>query len=154
MSAAVDIHTRPPESAVVTDITTDHAHIGEAFDEAFHSLVDYLGNQGIQPAGPGFAVYHEVTSNAPWRATVGFPVQQPGPGTEAIHAGELPGGKVAVIVHEGPYEGLAQTWTELGEWLRTHNVKSAGAPWESYVVDDSTDPEPEHWRTEIVWPVS
>ena len=154
MSAAIDIHSRPPTTAVVTDVTTDYAVISDAFDTAFRGLADYMSEQGIAPTGPAFAVYHEVAADAPWRATVGFPVAEPGPGTNGIHAGALPGGKVAVVVHEGPYEGLSQTWAEIGEWLRTHGVEAAGDPWESYVVDDSTESEPGLWRTEIVWPVA
>ncbi len=153
MSASVAVTTRRPEAAVVTDVTTDHAHLGDAFDAAFHELVAYMKRHGIEPTGPGFAVYHEVSPNEPWHTTVGFPVKDPGPGENGIHAWELPGGKVAVIVHEGPYEGLAERWSELGEWLRTHHLTPAAAPWESYLVEDSTEPEPARWRTEIVWPV-
>ncbi|HSF85097.1 MAG TPA: GyrI-like domain-containing protein [Acidimicrobiia bacterium] len=154
MSAAIDIHTRAPEVAIVTDVETDFAAISDAFDVAFRCLVGYMNERGIAPTGPAFAVYHEVAADAPWRATVGFPVETPGPGMDGIRAGVLPGGKVAVVVHEGPYEGLSQTWAEIGEWLRTQGVAPAGDPWESYVVDDSTEPEPGHWRTEIVWPVT
>lgn len=154
MSTAVDVTTRRAATAVVTEVTTDQAHISEAFDAAFRELAQYLREEGIAACGPGFAVYHEIAADRPWKATIGVPVLDPGPGTEAIRPGALPGGKVAVIVHEGPYEGLADRWSELTEWLRTHDLSPAGSPWESYVVEDSTEPEPSRWRTEIVWPVN
>ncbi len=154
MPATVDVKTRPATTAVVTDVVTDHEHIADAFDVAFHSLVTYMREQGIEPSGPGFAQYHEVASDGSWRATVGFPVEEPGPGTPHIHGGRLPGGRVAVIVHDGPYEGLAERWAEISEWIRTHGLTPAAAPWESYVVEDSTESEPSRWRTEIVWPVN
>ncbi len=153
MTVIVDICERDDEPAVMTEVETDYAHIGEAFDTGFRKLVAYMEQAGVEPSGPGFAVYHKVSARAPWRATLGFPVRDGGAGAGDIHVGSLKGGKVAVTVHEGTYEGLAETWNAFEEWLRSHHVVTAGPPWESYVVDDSTEPEPANWRTEIVWPV-
>ena len=52
MSAAIDIRSRPPTTAVVVDVTTDYAGISDAFDTAFRGLADYMSQQGITATGP------------------------------------------------------------------------------------------------------
>jgi len=67
-------------------------------------------------------------------------------------AGELPGGRAVVCWHVGPYDGLANTWKQLGEWVAEKGLVTRGAPWEEYCSDCVETPAAE-LRTRIVWPV-
>jgi AraC family transcriptional regulator len=39
------------------------------------------------------------------------------------------------------------------QWADEHDVRFAGAPWESYVTDPAANPDQSTWRTEIFWPL-
>ena len=81
-----------------------------------------------------FAIYHSMDGNTV-DLECGMPVVSPMAGTDRIRAGELPAGTVATVTHMGPYEGLAQTWSALTEWMGSQGLQPAGAPWEVYVTD-------------------
>jgi effector-binding domain-containing protein len=67
---------------------------------------------------------------------------------------EVPAARVAVLVHAGGYEAIADSYRTLGAWV-AHNATPAGLPVrEIYVVSfDETD-DPARFRTEIHWPLA
>jgi hypothetical protein len=38
-------------------------------------------------------------------------------------------------------------------WIEEQNRAPAGAPWEVYWTGPEEVPEPDQWKTEVVWPV-
>ena len=67
--------------------------------------------------------------------------------------GAASGGPAAVAVHAGPYDQLGETYAALERWIEANGLRTAGAPWESYITDPTDHPDPADWRTEIYWPV-
>lgn len=70
-----------------------------------------------------------------------------------VRAAELPGGAAAVAIHTGPYETLGETHAAIERWLDERKL-AAGAPWETYITDPATTPNPAEWQTEIVYPLA
>jgi effector-binding domain-containing protein len=64
----------------------------------------------------------------------------------------MPGGPVAVTVHYGRYEDLGGAYDAVTEWLKGHGDEADGPYWEFYHTDPYTEPDPAHWRTELVAP--
>jgi effector-binding domain-containing protein len=58
-----------------------------------------------------------------------------------------------VTTHLGPYDQLRAAYRALGLWLVEQGFKMAGPPWEFYWTDPGAEPDPNRWRTEIIWPV-
>ncbi|MFG1709417.1 GyrI-like domain-containing protein [Nonomuraea sp. M3C6] len=102
--------------------------------------------------------YHSVDDEQT-DVEIGVPVPDGVTGEGTIVAGQLPGGRVIVIVHLGGHDRLSEAYNRIEEWLTAHNGPE-GAAWEVYEwIDLSTEPDPSRWpapsewRTEIVQPV-
>jgi effector-binding domain-containing protein len=138
------------ETAVVkVDVPVEElpGAIGGAVAEVEASMAE----AGVGLAGPPFARY--LAFGPAVRAEIGFPVERPAPHVGRVYPGTLPGGRVASVVHVGPYDGLARTYEALQRWLEGRGLHPSGPMWEVYWSDPETEPDPATWRTEIFAPV-
>jgi len=135
------------------EIAPEPAHIGTMIGDGFAALMP----AGIMPAGPCFAVYHDSEFNPEAiDVEVAFPVagnatEAPQtPGGRSFSHRVVPGGKAAVLIHQGPYETIDQAYAAMGTWLESNGLSIAGPPQEAYLTapDDPSGP-----ITEIRWPV-
>ncbi len=78
-------------------------------------------------------------------------VEESEPGEVA--ASQLPGGRLAVTVHRGDYEGLNATYGRLEKWVRSQDLEPGAGPWESYIDYPTEVTDPSQLRTEVVWPL-
>jgi AraC family transcriptional regulator len=76
-----------------------------------------------------------------------------GTGEANVRADTLPGGPAAFTTHMGQYDKLPDAYAAIEQWMETHSVTPASAPWESYVTDPGDYPNPADWKTELFWPV-
>jgi effector-binding domain-containing protein len=135
--------------------------VGALMDAAMGSLGARLGASGVAPAGPPYARYHAWGGDLA-DVEIGFPVAQAIPGLAALtEAAEgevggsvLPGGRVAVIVHRGPYMALGDAYGRLHDWIHALGEDDGPGPWESYIDNPAEVDDPTTLRTEIRWPVA
>jgi AraC family transcriptional regulator len=108
--------------------------------------------RGLALVGQPFTRY---LSSGPGLLTIetGVPVSTVVEGAGQVVAGALPAGPVAVAIHAGPYEQLADTYAALERWIESNGYQTTGAPWETYVTDPADHPDPADWRTEVCWPL-
>jgi DNA-binding transcriptional MerR regulator len=66
---------------------------------------------------------------------------------------ELPETEVAVLVHRGSYDDLADTYRELGAWVALHADPADLPVREIYVVGPHDSDDVDALRTEICWPI-
>jgi AraC family transcriptional regulator len=123
--------------------------IGEGLGKAF----PYSQRSGAAIAGRPFTRYLS-TGPGLFEIEVGIPLTAPAAGEDDVKAGALPGGLAAVGLHAGPYDQLTETYAAMERWIEANGLRTAGAPWESYITDPAEHPDPGDWRTEVFWPVA
>ena len=111
---------------------------------------------GIQIEGPPIFVFHEMTDEAAKKADaegnadieVAVPVSGKVEVTGEIECYELPGGKMAKIIHKGPYQELGFTYEKLLAWIEQGGKRLVGPTREVYLNDPRIVP-PEELLTEM-----
>lgn len=122
----------------------------------YRTVFTYLHHTGTAPAGPPFARLTHIRGLVAVEA--GFPVlddldeldkiDRGGP----VQASMLPAGPAAVTTHTGDHRDLDAAYRAVRDWLDARSHRPAGPPWQTYLTDASSQPEPTRWRTEIVVP--
>ena len=83
-------------------------------DTAFPALFAWLGEHGVEPAGPPFIRTREVdTRGEPLELDVAVPVAAPVETDGDVRADVLPAGRYLTLLHVGPYR--SETATDLGD---------------------------------------
>lgn len=148
----VEIHRVHAREAAVVRTTVAPDGLPAAVREGLATVARAAGESAVGLAGPPFVRYLEW---GPERvvADIGFPVVRPTPTVGEVRPATLPGGRVASIVHVGPYETIASTYVALRDWLTDTGRGELGPMWEVYWTDPASEPDPSTWRTEIVVPL-
>ncbi len=142
----------PTQPTAVVRATVPMQELPAFFSRAYGSVMAALGAQGLTPVGGPFAYYLGMPTETV-QVEAGFPIAQPiAPSSDVVASG-LPGGKVATVVHVGPYEALPATYDRLTAWARERGLQMADSMWEVYYSDPEKEPDPSTWRTGVYWPV-
>jgi effector-binding domain-containing protein len=154
-----------PYLAIRCDVTNG---IRAAVDRSFPQLFAWLGQHGIEPAGPPFIRYLEVDeSGEPLEIEVAAPIAgQTEPVTDdTVRAGTLPAGRYVTALHTGPYRhddvpDLVDAQAALRSWTEQNGV-TTGRPSERgtqlsccvehYRVGPPLEQDWTKWETELAY---
>jgi effector-binding domain-containing protein len=148
-----------PSAAVRVSQPMDEMDLAALFDQHLPNIAHRLADLGIEPAGPPYGRYHQfgpdvvdVEIGIPTAGPPGIlaPIEDAVPGELA--ASSLPGGRLAIAVHRGSYDGLPKAYEELHDWIHAQGAEEGPGPWESY-VDDPSEVDVAELKTEICWPL-
>ncbi|MDD1644912.1 MAG: GyrI-like domain-containing protein [Methanomicrobiales archaeon] len=128
--------------------------------ELLMTIITHAMKNGVAIAGPPVFVCHETSSEAVRAANlagtadveVAWPVAGTVKGAGEIRAYTLPGGKMARILHHGPYEACESTYLRLFTWIGERGLQISGPVREMYLNDPREVP-PDQILTEILAPV-
>jgi effector-binding domain-containing protein len=128
--------------------------------ELLPKLYEYAGSNGAQFTSMPVFVCHEVTAekvmeadkNGTANVEVAAPIASEIPTTDEIKCYTLPGGKMAKIIHKGPYAACGPTYEKLFTWLEENSKKIVGPTREVYLNDPNEVGE-EEALTEIYAPI-
>lgn len=103
--------------------------------------------------GPPFAIYHRWSKDST-DVEAGLPVEQPAISNDPYMARVLPGGPIVRAAYYGPYEGSETAHNAVYAYTQKNGLTITGSPWEVYLTDPGTEPDPSKWLTYICYPVS
>ena len=128
----------------------------------FHRICEFAFSKNIPIAAYPAFLWHETTVEEAQEADlegnadieVVFPISELIETTrdDEIRVYELPGGKMAKIVHKGPYEECTLTYEKLFSWI-TENGKRIVGPVREVYLNDPQEVQPEEILTEIYAPL-
>lgn len=145
------VTSTPTTTAVVRGVVP-MAELPAFYDRAFGSLGPTITGQGVTITGPAFGLYRGVPGETA-DLEAGFPTDRKVDSDGEVAAGELPGGRVARLVHAGPYDDLGPAWQRLREWITQQGHTPGEQFWEVYLTEPTPDMDPHDLRTELNWPV-
>lgn len=143
----------PTRVASIRDVVENYGSVGALLGEVFAAL----GQHGIAPTGPCFAVYYDTEyKERDVEVEAAVPVgggELPSGGRAAIR--ELPGhAEMASLVRQGPYDDFTPAYGELMEWIQTNGYRIVGPNREIYLRGPGENVPPESFLTEIQFPVA
>jgi effector-binding domain-containing protein len=154
-----------PYVAIRSEVTNG---IRAAVDRSFPQLFAWLGEHGIEAAGPPFIRFLEVDHQGePLEIEVAAPIpdETDPPADDTIRAGTLPAGRYATLVHIGPYrsddvpdlgdaQAALKSWTEQ-QGLPTARPSKRGSSLpccvEHYRIGPPTEQDWTKWETELAY---
>ena len=123
-------------------------------------LYAFAARNQINPIGPPLFVCHEIHPEKIMEAVilmnadieVAVPIAGKVEGSDNIKSYELPGGKMAKIVHKGPYREVGPSYEKLFDWLLKNGKMITGPTREVFLTYLQEVPEGEQ-LTEIYAPI-
>jgi effector-binding domain-containing protein len=125
--------------------------IGAAWRPALDQVWQFLAqHHGLRSDGHNIFLYHHPASRRdPMDVDFGVQVTRSFPKEGEVFATETPTGKVATVLHVGPYERLGETHEAIHAWATANKMMFAGKSWEIY-GDWSDDPAKLETRVEYL----
>jgi effector-binding domain-containing protein len=129
--------------------------------ELLMKVYEYSVKKKLVITGPPIFICHEISPEAVMEANtkgtarveVAWPVSGTTKGTKEMKVYVLAGGKMAHIIHYGPYESCEPAYLKLVAWIKEKGLMISGPIREVYPNDPRVVP-PEKIITEIFVPVS
>ncbi len=150
MSYECVLKQQPAQPALTVRTHAPVQDLPKLFGRVYGEIMQYLGELGEQPAGMPFAAYHTMDMQN-LDIEVGFPVAREIAGKGEFQASEFPGGRLASVIHIGPYEQLSLAYDALALWVKEQGYEPTGVSFELYYSEPETPPH--EIRTEILFPL-
>jgi effector-binding domain-containing protein len=144
--------------------------VPEFADRVFPELFGWLGQHGVQPAGPPFIRVRETDADGePLDLEVGVPVAADDAavanGDDRVRADSTPAGRYLTVVHVGPYRSetttdLADARRELTSWAEDSKLAYSRATergiefscaLEQFRIGPTEEPDFTKWETEFAY---
>ena len=133
--------------------TVNQMEMNNIHGKSYAKINKYMDDHGIESTEVPLTIYH-FWSDTLVDIEIGIPVNDSTiTGNDEIKLNKIKSGYVVTATHYGPYERLPETYFGINEWMRKNKVVVTGPPWESYITDPATEPDPEKWKTAIFFPV-
>ena len=145
---------KTPSLAIKEVVAT--ADLESWWEEAFEELRSAAQRAGLERAGPDGALYpgdlFEVES-AEVVAFVPFVRAPDAPRSSRVHPYVVPAAELAVLLHEGPFSDLDQTYGALGTFVSDRAISIDEPIREYYLVTSFDTADERKHRIEVAWPI-
>lgn len=127
----------------------DPGDISKTMGEAFHKVMMFMSENGIQTTGKVMAVYYAYDpQKMTFRAGFSVSPEDAAKAAGDIKADATPAGNALSFTHVGPYATLRDSYGKMMQHVEENGLALAAPTWEVYVNDPRTTPE-EALRTDV-----
>jgi effector-binding domain-containing protein len=155
MEAMMDFHCEIKEQAAQPTLSirkrTPIDGLPQLLGESYGKIAGYLAELGTQPDGAPFAAYYNMDMQD-LDVEIGFPVTEPVPSKGDIQASQIPGGKLAIALHTGPYGEIGPAYDALTQFAKEQGCEPTGVSYEFY-LNDPQETSPQDLKTQIIFPL-
>jgi DNA-binding transcriptional MerR regulator len=138
----IELRHLEPTPALVVRKTVEFEDCGEWLQRAYDELHAAITAKGLRAAGPDGAMYpDEFFEDGAGEVTAFVPTAD----SDRMDVSLLPDVMVAVLVHDGPFTDLDQTYGALGTAVAERQIADRGPIREHYLTPTTT---------EVCWPVA
>jgi effector-binding domain-containing protein len=116
------IVTHAAQPALVRHVALTMNDLDSAGPAALDGVADWMAQQGIAPAGPGFFRYDLINMAGQMGMAFGYPVAPGTQGAGDIAAETLPAGRYISVLHHGHPDELYDATIMLIEWSKVREV--------------------------------
>ncbi len=141
------------QSALVIEKLADMGTFGNYIGEGFMKIGGYLDELGEVTTDIPFVEYpgYEEITEKNIRMVIGCYTAKPLPSKGEIKCITIPSRKIAVCLHKGTYEALADLYNEMTQWAKDKGYEHSGTSIEHYYTGPEV-PEAEQ-VTRVVMPL-
>lgn len=150
MNTPPEVITTQAVATAVIPLVIPGRDMPRYMDPAIQEVIKTITGQGLRITGPMFS-YHKRRPSDTFDFEVGFPVSGAIKEEGRVINSKLPAVKVVRSVYQGPYEGLAEAWAALEQWVRGNGHGETGRFWECYLNNPDEVKDPAAYRTELNW---
>lgn len=151
MDYQIQLTEEPAQPILSIRTVTAVGNLLQELGKAYHAIINYLQQKGLQPSGPAFVAYYNMDMEN-LDVEMGFPVAEKMPGQSEIKAGVIPGGRQVACMHRGPYQECGPAYEEANRWMREKGYIPTGVAYEFYYNSPGEVPESE-LLTKIMFPL-
>jgi effector-binding domain-containing protein len=151
MSFKCEIKEMPAQPALAIRTRTSLQNLPQTIGECFGKVINYLGQNGEQPAGAPYVGYYNLDTDD-LDVEMGFPVAKVLPGKGEITVSQLPGGKTGTCMYTGPYSEMPVAYEALKKLLDEKRLEPTGIVYEVY-YNSPAEVRPEDLQTLILFPL-
>jgi effector-binding domain-containing protein len=141
------------QMAVGIKVESGIQDMGFIMGQTYGKLMDFIGAKGAQMAGTPFAIYYQWEDTSRFVYECAVPVVYKVKGEGDIRFINTYQGKAASVEHWGDYSTTGNSWEKLMKYVSNNNLEKNGDPWEVYITDPGSEPNPEKWLTVLYFPV-
>jgi DNA-binding transcriptional MerR regulator len=139
-------------AAIIAVIDLDD--IGPWYQGALGELHASLDAQALAASGPAGGIYAtDLFANERGQAMLFIPCGGHIRPVGRVEAVDVPAVELAVILHQGPHDGIDRAYGALATHVTQHALAVDGPIREYYLSSRHDTPDPVAWRTEIGWPI-
>jgi len=154
----VEFRTVPSLSVLAVESVIEMDDFTDWWGRAFTQLHEAVRHNGAVRSGPDGALYSAELFELDRGQVVAYvPVAAPTAARfvndDQVRLLDLPAVELAIMVHEGSYDDLDQTYGQLGTAVAERGIGVPGPIREHYLVSPFHTDDTEAHRTEVCWPV-
>jgi DNA-binding transcriptional MerR regulator len=143
-----------PTPAASVSALVDMDDVSAWYQGALGELRATLAAQAVKADGHAGGIYAtELFTDSRGQATVFIPCDREVRPVGRVEPVVVPGAELAIIVHQGPPDGIDRSYGALATHVTQHALAVDGPVREYYVSTPEDTPDESAWRTEIGWPI-